>query len=196
MEREVHQGAQWNCCQEKNLFSLRRLAIWKIPTHRSDGFSLTSSPVNPVAWVQSVMRSTIRHCLAWSWQIDLKLFCFGNIWCSSPGLPNAPCLFTRTGRVTCHPPHWSLQKLLRLSPFKACGPDAIPNRILKLFACELSETVITIFNWSLSSGDFPSAWRDAYISPVPRASPVTCDNDLRPVALTECLSKVFEDFVV
>ena len=54
----------------------------------------------------------------------------------------------------------------------------------------------TIFNRSLSSGDFSSAWRDAYISPIPKASPVSCDNDLRPVALTACLSKVFEDFVV
>ena len=54
----------------------------------------------------------------------------------------------------------------------------------------------TIFDRLLSSGDFPSAWRDAYISPIPKASPVTCDNDLRPVALTACLSKVFEDFVV
>ena len=54
----------------------------------------------------------------------------------------------------------------------------------------------TIFNRLLSSGDFPSAWRDAYISPIPKASPVTCDNDLRPVALTACLSKAFEDFVV
>ena len=86
------------------------------------------------------------------------------------------------------------KKLLRLSPFKACGPDAIPNRILKLFASELSEPVTTIFNRSLSSGDFPSAWRDAYISPIPKASPVTCDNDLWPVALTACLSKVFEEF--
>ena len=70
------------------------------------------------------------------------------------------------------------KKLLRLSPFKACGSDAIPNRILKLFTSELSEPVTTIFNRPLSSGDFPSAWRDAYISPIPKASPVTCDNDL------------------
>ena len=80
------------------------------------------------------------------------------------------------------------KKLLRLSPFKACGPDAIPNQILKLFASELSDPVTTIFNL------LPSAWRDAYISPIPKASPVTCDNDLRPVALTACLSKVFEEF--
>ena len=93
-------------------------------------------------------------------------------------------------------PRKSTKKLLRLSPFKACGPDAIPNRILKLFASELSDPMTTIFNRLLSSGDFPSAWRDAYISPIPKASPVTCDNDLRPVALTACLSKVFEDFVV
>ena len=88
------------------------------------------------------------------------------------------------------------KKLLRLSPFKECGPDAIPNRILKLFASELSEPVTSIFNRSLSSDDLPSAWRDAHISPIPNSSPVTCDNDLRPIALTTCLSKVFEDFVV
>ena len=93
-------------------------------------------------------------------------------------------------------PRKSTKKLLRLSPFKAFGPDEIPNRILKLFASKLSEPVTTIFNRLLSSGDFPSAWRDAYISPIPKASPVTCDNDLRPVALTACLSKAFEDFVV
>ena len=86
------------------------------------------------------------------------------------------------------------KKLLRLSPFKVCGPDVIPNRLPKLFASELSET--TISNQSLSSGDFPSACRDAYISPIPKASPVTCDDYLRPVALTAYLSKVFEDFVV
>ena len=86
------------------------------------------------------------------------------------------------------------KKLLRLISFKAFGPDAIPNRILKLFASKLSEPVTTIFDRLLSSGDFPSAWRDAYISPIPKASPVTCDNDLRPVALTACLSKVFEEF--
>ena len=45
------------------------------------------------------------------------------------------------------------KKLLRLSPFKVCGPDAI----LKLFAFALSEPVTTIFNRSLSSTDFPSA---------------------------------------
>ena len=65
-----------------------------------------------------------------------------------------------------------------------------------LFASELSEPVTTIFNRLLSSGNFLSAWRDAYILPIPKASAVTCDNDLRPVALTACLSKVFEDFVV
>ena len=66
----------------------------------------------------------------------------------------------------------------RLSPIKVCGPDAIPNRILKLFASELSEPVTVILNWSLSSGDFPLAWRDAQISSMPKVSPVACDNDL------------------
>ena len=46
------------------------------------------------------------------------------------------------------PPHGSLQKknAQRKSFQKACCPDANPNRILKLFASELSEPVIVIFN--------------------------------------------------
>ena len=71
------------------------------------------------ARVQSVMRPTIKYCLAWSWQMGLTTFCFSNIWCSSPELPNAPCLFTRTGRVTCHPPHESLQKTAQAKSFQS-----------------------------------------------------------------------------
>ncbi|KAK2563973.1 hypothetical protein P5673_012992 [Acropora cervicornis] len=73
----------------------------------------------------------------------------------------------------------STKKLLRL----ICSPDAI----LKLFAFELSEPVTTIFNQSLSSTDFPSAWRDVHISPIPKTSPVACDSNLPPV---------LDDFVV
>ena len=94
------------------------------------------------------------------------------------------------------PAHGSLQKTTQAKSFQSLWSWRDSNRILKLFASELSEPVTTIFNRSLSSGDFSSAWRDAYISPIPNASPVPCDNDLRPVALTACLSKVFEDFVV
>ena len=106
-------GCAMRLLPRKKPFTLRSLATWKVPTHGSDGVSLRSSPVNPV------MRSTIKYCLALGWQMSLTTFCFSNIWCSSPELPNAPCLSTRTGRVTCHPPHGSLQKTAQAKSFQS-----------------------------------------------------------------------------
>ena len=48
------------------------------------------------------------------------------------------------------------QKLLKLQANKAMGPDKIPPRIIKLFAYELAEHVMQIFNTPLSSGEVPA----------------------------------------
>lgn len=88
------------------------------------------------------------------------------------------------------------KNLLNISPFKAIGPDEVPNRIWKKFAPELATPVTDIFNASFSSGSFPTLWKDSYISPIAKVTPVTGDGDLRPIALTPCVSKVQEDFAV
>ena len=87
-------------------------------------------------------------------------------------------------------------KLLGLSAYKAPGPDGVPARILKEFAPELAEPVATIFNRSVSSGVFPTQWKDSCLTPIPKVKPVTGDGDLRPIALTAVLSKVLKDFSV
>ena len=53
-----------------------------------------------------------------------------------------------------------------------------------------------IFNKSLNSGTFPKAWKDSYITPIPKVSQPMCEEDTRPISLTSCLAKVLEDFVV
>ena len=87
-------------------------------------------------------------------------------------------------------------KMLSISTFKSHGPDAIPNRIIKDYAYELAEPVSRIFNISLSSGLVPSMWKDAIIIPVPKSQYATCEDEVRPISLTACLSKILEDFVV
>ena len=47
-----------------------------------------------------------------------------------------------------------------------------------------------------SSRIFPTQWKDANITPVPKATHITGDGDLRPIALTPVLCKVLEDFIV
>lgn len=88
------------------------------------------------------------------------------------------------------------KKLSNLGLFKAIGTDGLPNRIWKEFAFELAIPVTEIFNASFSSGFFPTLWKDSYISPIPKVTPITCNGDLRPIALTPCISKVQEDFAV
>ena len=60
-------------------------------------------------------------------------------------------------------------KMLNTKVLKSSGPDNILNRIIKDFAYELAEPVCHIFNRSLSTGEFPNIWKDALITPIPKA---------------------------
>ena len=47
------------------------------------------------------------------------------------------------------------KKLLNLNPYKAQGPDGIPNKVLKELSNELSKPIATLFNKSIQSGTVP-----------------------------------------
>ena len=56
--------------------------------------------------------------------------------------------------------HEVCDKLLKSRTNKAMGPNNIPARILKEFACELTEPITLIFNTSPASSPGPSlVWR-------------------------------------
>ena len=61
---------------------------------------------------------------------------------------------------------------------ESVGPDAIHNRILKEFAFELAYPVAEIFNRSFATGVFPEAWKQSFISPVPKSRPVQTETYL------------------
>ena len=87
-------------------------------------------------------------------------------------------------------------KMLKIKTFKSNGPDNIPNRVIKEFAYEFAEPVCFIFNTSLTTCEFSDIWKDALITPIPKALPVFCEDELRPISLTASLSKILEDLVV
>ena len=90
-----------------------------------------------------------------------------------------------------------LKQLSRLNPAKACGPDEIPNWLLREYAEFLALPVTRILNASYSEQRLPSLWKLADVSPLPKKKPVqNLKKDLRPISLTPCISKVAEDFVV
>ena len=93
-------------------------------------------------------------------------------------------------------PYQVCEKLRSLQPFKPSGPDNISPRILGEFAHEFAEPVSIIFNKSLNSRTFPKAWKDSYITPIPKVPQPMREGDTGPISLTSCLVKVLEDFVV
>ena len=99
--------------------------------------------------------------------------------------------FILTSQVTVY------NKLKRLNPSKAPGPDCIPNWILKEYAELLASPISNMLNASFDEQKLPRAWKRANITPIPKEKPVRDVNrHLRPVSLTPSLSKLAEEFVV
>ena len=85
--------------------------------------------------------------------------------------------------------------LSKLNASKAGHPDDIPIKIIKEFSYELAEPLTKIYNASLQEGTFPSVWKTASIIPVPKVKKPVSANELRPIALTKILGRVFESFL-
>ena len=83
-----------------------------------------------------------------------------------------------------------------LDSSKACGPDQLPTKILKMSAAYIAEPLAKIFNKSISSGHFPTAWKTATVKPVykGKGSPSEIKN-YRPISLLPCTSKIFEKLI-
>ena len=50
--------------------------------------------------------------------------------------------------------------------YKGCGPDQIPNRLLKEIATEIASTLLLIYQSSLKQAKLPDEWKHAYITPI------------------------------
>ena len=75
---------------------------------------------------------------------------------------------------------------------KANGPDNISNQILRKTSRVLSKPLTKLFNLSLQFSQFPNLWKLASIVPIHKKGSINECSNYRPVALTSCLSKVFE----
>ena len=84
------------------------------------------------------------------------------------------------------------KQLKKLNVKKAPGPDGISHKVLTLCADELCDIFHTLFTLSLSKCQIPISWKTSCIIPVPKKVNISCLNDLRPVALTSHIMKVFE----
>lgn len=71
----------------------------------------------------------------------------------------------------------------------ALGLDGLSYWYQKEYANELSPVVLVIFNLSIRSQTVPSAWKLANITSIPKESPLTDMDQLRPISITDIIYK-------
>ena len=83
-----------------------------------------------------------------------------------------------------------------LNKGKAVGPDGISNLILSLLANTMAPFFTDFFNFSISTGTFPSKWKTSNITPIFKNKGDKSDVcNYRPISLLCCASKVFEQLL-
>ena len=92
---------------------------------------------------------------------------------------------------------WEVYQLLKkTNPNKGPGPDGVSPRVLNLCARQLYGIISLIFRMSISQCVIPSIWKTSCIIPIPKKYPIATMNDLRPIALTSYVMKLFEKIVL
>ena len=86
-------------------------------------------------------------------------------------------------------------RLEKLNTNKSCGPDDIHPRLLQETAKAVSIPLEIIFNLSLNSGECPTDWRTANVTPIHKKGSRTDPGNYRPVSLTSQVCKVLEAIV-
>ena len=86
-----------------------------------------------------------------------------------------------------------VEKLLSgLKPNKASGPDGVTPRVLKQCSAGIAPILREIFQRSVSTGDLPSDWLNANVSPIYKKNDRSIPGNYRPVSLTSVVCKVLE----
>lgn len=82
-----------------------------------------------------------------------------------------------------------LKKLVTLDGRKATGPDKISANLLKLDAPSITQSLTSLYNHSLLSGRFPSEWKEARVTPVPKSGNKDSISNYRPVSIIPVIAK-------
>ena len=84
-----------------------------------------------------------------------------------------------------------------LSSSTATGPDKVAYPMLKHLPRSDTDFLLYIFNLSWSSHSFPSIWKTSSIIPIHKmGKPLDSPASFRPISLTSCVSKLFEQIIL
>ena len=101
-------------------------------------------------------------------------------------------------------PHFTIQPVIRrgvleciksLCSDSSAGADTILTRFVKLVAVYLADPLMHIINNCIKRSYFPTKWKMARVSPIPKVVNPTSMYELRPISMLPVLFKVFEKAV-
>ena len=85
--------------------------------------------------------------------------------------------------------------LLSIDVTKSTGLDEIAGCMIRNTACSIPPAVTAIFNQSISEGKFPTEWKKARITPVPKSNDHSLVEIFRPISILSILGKELERIV-
>ena len=85
--------------------------------------------------------------------------------------------------------------LSNLNVNKSTGLDNIAPRILKMSTDIIAPSLLFIGNKSITSGKFPSLWKEAKVKPLYKADSKEDVNNYGPISILQTLSKLIEKWV-
>ena len=88
--------------------------------------------------------------------------------------------------------HEIISIINNLDSTKACGPNNIPNRMLKNFSDSFAKPLTSIINRCFEMGIFPNLLKPANVIPVYKKEEKTLCCNYRPISLLSNISKIFE----
>lgn len=112
-----------------------------------------------------------------------------------PNIPSKELLTEPLSDINIHKEEVE-KHLKNLLPNKAPGLDGLHPRILKEMAEVISTPITDIFRKSVSSGELPTTWLQAVITPIFKKGDRSDASNYRPVSLTSILCKTLERIII
>jgi hypothetical protein len=88
------------------------------------------------------------------------------------------------------------KQLGNINPNKACGPDELPARLLKIVSQEIAPAIRFLFQQSYDQGCVPEDWKKAIVTSIHKKGPKSDPGNYRPISLTCIVCKIMEHVVL